>query len=97
MSSTTLHCDVLNGPGLIDWLLKQNGKYYPSVSVMVSLGLPVILNELAPKNWPVNLERINEAKRFKEQRSHLPFYAKSIREYGDLFWLQFAASYSPRD
>ena len=97
MSHTSSIQDVLNGPELITWLLSQNGRFYPNVSVMVSLGLPVVLNELSPKNWPVNLERINEAKRFKEQRSRLPFYAKSILEYGDLFWLKFAASYSPRD
>lgn len=97
MSHTSSIKDVLNGVTLIDWLLTQNGKYYPNVSVMVSPGLPVVLNELAPKNWPVNLERIKEARRFKEQRSHVPFYAKQAKEYEDLYWLQFAASYSPRD
>lgn len=97
MSHTTLHQNVLNGPTLIDWLLRQNGKYYPDVCVMVSPGLPVILDELAPQNWPVNLARIEEARRFKEQRSQTPFYANRAKKYEDLYWLKFAASYSPRD
>lgn len=97
MSSTTSTPVVLNGPELIEWLLQQSGRYYPSIFAQALPGFSVELTELSPDSWEWNLARIKEARRFKEQRSQTPFYATRAQKGGDLYWLKFAQSYGSMD
>ena len=92
MSNTTSIPTRSNTLDLIEWLLEQNGKYWPTNSRLL-YGATVEL-EFIPAEYRLSfLAVLIEASRCKERCSPLPFYAERAERGGDLYWLDHCGSY----
>ena len=94
MPDTTLPTELLNGPGLIDQLLKANGQIYLNVCTGHYLPGELLPVSSVAEEWqPQVLARLQEARRLKERLSPLPFYGNRAERWGEFYWVEKAGSY----